>query len=196
MTSYFQYFWASLVAQTVKNLPAAQESWVRSLGWKHPLEKGTHCSILAWRIPRTEEPSGLQSIGWQRVWPDWATFTFTFILLLFLNYLFILLYTTVLVLPYIDMNPPWVHMCSHPEPLLTPSSSHLSGSSRHTSPRHPVSCIKPRLVIHFTHDNLHVLMSLSHLPLALSQWSQKTVQYICVSLAVSHTGLSLPSYIW
>ena len=48
----------SLVAQMVKNLPAMQESWVRSLGWEDPLEKGmaTHSSILAWRIPRTEEP--------------------------------------------------------------------------------------------------------------------------------------------
>ena len=45
--------WASLVAQLVKNLPAMQETWVRSLGWEDPLEKGkaTHSSILAWRIP-------------------------------------------------------------------------------------------------------------------------------------------------
>ena len=44
-----------------------QESWVRSLGQKDPLEKGmgTHCGILAWKIPRTEEPGGLKSIGWQ-----------------------------------------------------------------------------------------------------------------------------------
>ena len=49
---------ASLVAQTVKNLPAIQETWVRSLGQKDPLEKGmaTHSSILAWRIPWTEKP--------------------------------------------------------------------------------------------------------------------------------------------
>ena len=46
-------FWASLVAQTVKNLPAMQETWVRSLGWEDPLEEGmaTHSNILAWRIP-------------------------------------------------------------------------------------------------------------------------------------------------
>ena len=46
---------ASLVAQTVKNLPAVQETWVQSLGWEDPLEKGTatHSSILAWRIPWT-----------------------------------------------------------------------------------------------------------------------------------------------
>ena len=50
-----QYSWASLVAQLVKNPPAMQETWVRSLGWKDPLEKGkaTHSSILAWRIPWT-----------------------------------------------------------------------------------------------------------------------------------------------
>ena len=57
--------WASLVAQLVKNPPAMQETWVRSLGWEDPLEleKATHSSILNWRIPWTEEPGGLQSIG-------------------------------------------------------------------------------------------------------------------------------------
>ena len=56
---------ASLVAQTVKNLPAMQENWVRSPGWEDPLEKGvaTHSSIFAWRVPWTEEPDGLQSMG-------------------------------------------------------------------------------------------------------------------------------------
>ena len=50
-----QYSWASLVAQLVKNPPARQETWVQSLGWEDPLEKGnpTHSSILAWRIPWT-----------------------------------------------------------------------------------------------------------------------------------------------
>ena len=50
-----QYSWASFVAQLVKNLPAMQETWVRSLGWEDPLEKGqaTHSSILTWRIPWT-----------------------------------------------------------------------------------------------------------------------------------------------
>ena len=53
--------WASLVAQMVKNLPAVQETWVCSLGWKDPLEMGmaTDSSILAWRIPWTEQPGGL-----------------------------------------------------------------------------------------------------------------------------------------
>ena len=59
---------ASLVAQTVKNLPAMQETWVRSLGQEDPLEKemATHSSILAWRNPWIEEPGGLQSMGSQR----------------------------------------------------------------------------------------------------------------------------------
>ena len=61
--------WTSLVAQMVKNLPARQETWVPSLGGEDPLEKGlaTHSSILAWKIPWTEEPGGLQSIGSQRI---------------------------------------------------------------------------------------------------------------------------------
>ena len=51
----------SLVAQMIKNLPAMQETWVQSLGWEHPLETGmaTHSSILAWRVPWTEETGGL-----------------------------------------------------------------------------------------------------------------------------------------
>ena len=55
-----QYSWASLVAQLVKNLPAMQETWVRSLGWEELLEKGkaTHSSILAWRIPWTVWSTG------------------------------------------------------------------------------------------------------------------------------------------
>ena len=53
----------------VKNLPGMQDTWVQSLTWEDPLEKGmaTYSSILAWRIPRTKEPGGLQSVGLQRV---------------------------------------------------------------------------------------------------------------------------------
>ena len=60
------------MAQTIKNLPAMLETWVRSLGREDRLEKGlaTHSSILAWRIPLTEEPGGLQSMGSQRVEHD------------------------------------------------------------------------------------------------------------------------------
>ena len=64
--------WASLVAQRLKRLPARQETRVQSLGWEDPLEKemSTHSSILAWRIPWTEEPGRLQSTGLQRVRQD------------------------------------------------------------------------------------------------------------------------------
>ena len=62
-------FLATLVAQAVKNPPAIRETWVRFLSWEDPLEKGTttHSSILAQRIPWTEEPGELQSMGSQRV---------------------------------------------------------------------------------------------------------------------------------
>ena len=68
------------VAQMVKNPSAMQETWIWSLGWDDPLEKGMaiHSSILTWRIPWTEEPGGLQSVGSQRVGHNWATNTFTF----------------------------------------------------------------------------------------------------------------------
>ena len=77
---------ASLVAQRLKRLPAMRETWVRSLGWEDPLEKemATHSSILAWRIPWTEELGGLQSMGrkesdtterlhfkWIKLFPGW-----------------------------------------------------------------------------------------------------------------------------
>ena len=62
----------AFIAQSVKNLPAVQETWVRSLRREDPLEKemATHSSILAWKIPRTEEPGGLQSMGLQKVGHD------------------------------------------------------------------------------------------------------------------------------
>ena len=61
------WFWGDVIAQLVKNLLAMQETWVRVLGREDPLEKemATHSSILAWRIPWTEEPVGLQSVGSQ-----------------------------------------------------------------------------------------------------------------------------------
>ena len=60
-----QYSWASLGAQPVKNPPTMRETWVRSLGWEDPLEKGnaTHSSILAWRIPWTVKSMGSQRVG-------------------------------------------------------------------------------------------------------------------------------------
>ena len=64
---YVYNLWTSLVAKLVKSLPAMQETWVRFLDWEDPLEKemATHSSILVWRIPWTEEPGRLQSMGSQ-----------------------------------------------------------------------------------------------------------------------------------
>ena len=78
MLDDFQFLcppWASLVAQMVKNLPAMQEIWVQFLDWEDPLEKemATLSSTLAWRIPQTEEPGRLQSMGSQRVEHDLVT---------------------------------------------------------------------------------------------------------------------------
>ena len=72
MHTYIYFTWASLVAQMVKNLHATWETWVQSLVQEDPLEKGmgTHSSILAWKIPWTEEPGGLQSMESQRVGQD------------------------------------------------------------------------------------------------------------------------------
>ena len=69
LCNLFFWLWTSLVIPIVKNLPATWETWVQSLRWEDPLEEGmaTHSSILAWRIPWTEEPGGLQSMGPQRV---------------------------------------------------------------------------------------------------------------------------------
>ena len=74
---YHIYGRDSLVAQTVKNLLTVWETWVQSLGWKDPLEKGmaTHSSIIAWRIPWTKEPSRLQSTESQKVRHNWAPHT-------------------------------------------------------------------------------------------------------------------------
>ena len=72
---YAELLHSSLVAHMVKHLPTMQETWVQSLGWKDPLEKkmATHSSTLAWKIPWTEEPGRLQSMGSQRVRHDWVT---------------------------------------------------------------------------------------------------------------------------
>ena len=73
-------FFFSLIAELVKNPPVMQETLVQFLGQEDPLEEGmaTLSSVLAWRIPWTEEPGGLQSIGLQRVGHDRATFTLGF----------------------------------------------------------------------------------------------------------------------
>ena len=69
MGSFCREAKTSLVSQLLKSPPSMRETWVQSMGWEDPLEKemATHSSIRAWRIPWTEEPGGLQSMGSQRV---------------------------------------------------------------------------------------------------------------------------------
>ena len=110
--------------------------------------------------------------------------------LLFIIYfiLFFLLYNMVLVLSYINMNPPWVYTCSQSwTPLQLPSPYHPSGSSQCTSPKFPVSHIEPRLAIHFLCDIIHVSMTFSQimspLPLQLiNNSSQKYTSNSCSSI--------------
>ena len=101
---------------------------------------------------------------------------------------FILLNNTVLVLPYIDINPPRVYMSSQSwTPLLPPSPYNLSGSPQCTSPKHPVSCIEPRLAIHFLHDSIHVSMPFSQIiPPSPSSIESKSPFYTFVSILLSH----------
>ena len=100
--------------------------------------------------------------------------------------LFILLYNIVLVLPYIDLNPPWVYMCSPSWTPLPPSSPFCpSGSSQCTSPEHPVSCIEPGLAICFTY-NIHISMPFSKIiPPSPSPTESKRLFYTSVSLLLS-----------
>ena len=92
-----------------------------------------------------------------------------------------------MILPYIDMNPPWVYTCSPScTPLLPPSPYHPSGSFQCTSAKHPVSCIKPGLAIHFTSDIIHVSMPFSQIiPSSPSPTESKRLVYRFVSLLLS-----------
>ena len=93
-----------------------------------------------------------------------------------------------------NMNPPRVYMCSPSWTHLSPlSPHHPSRSSQCTSPKHPVSCIEPGLAIRFLYYTCFHDIPPNHPTLTLSHRVQKTVLYICVSFAVSHIGLSLPS---
>ena len=96
-------------------------------------------------------------------------------------------YNIVVVLPYFDMDPPQVYMCSpFRTPLPLPSLSHSSGSSQCTSLKHLVSCIEPGLAIYFTYDNIHVSMPFSQIiPPLPSPTESKRLFYTPVSLLLS-----------
>ena len=114
----------------------------------------------------------------------------SFIFHFFFNFYFyfILLYNTVLLLPYIDMNLPQVYMCSQSwTPLPPPSPYHLSGSSQYTSPKQPVPCIEPRLAIRFLYDIIHVSVTFMFL----------CVHLLCNSFIILHwllPSLTYPTY--
>ena len=131
---------------------------------------------------------GKRNTIWPHIYVDFLFFYFKIIIFL--------LYNIVMVLPYINKNPPWVYTCSPSwTPLPPPSSYRPSGSSQCTSSKLPVSCIEPGLAIRFLYDIIHVLMPFSQIiPHPLSHRIQKTILYISVSFAVSHTGLSLSSF--
>ena len=104
-------------------------------------------------------------------------------------FFFFELHNIVLVLPYIETNPPQAYMCSPSRTLLPPPSPHHpSGSSQCTSPKHPVSCIEPGLATHFLHDILHVTMSFSQIfPPSPSPTESIRLFYTSVSLLLSRT---------
>ena len=114
---------------------------------------------------------------------------FVCLFFLFFNFYFyfILLYNTVLVLPYIDMNPPQVYKRSQTwTPLPLPSPLHLYGSSLCTSPKHAVSWIGHRLTIRFLHDNIHVSIPFSQIiPPSPSPYESKSPLYTSVSPLLS-----------
>ena len=166
-----------------------------------------HSSTLAWKIPWTDEPGRLQFrrslsrtrlsdftfMHWRRKWQPTPVFIFFLIIFLFLKYKCIyfiwrlITFNIVLVLPYINMNPPRVYTCSQSWTLLPPPSPyHASGSSQCTSPKHPVSCTEPRLAIHFLHDIIHVSMPFSQIiPPSQSPTGSKSLFYTSVSLLLS-----------
>ena len=110
----------------------------------------------------------------------WIILSFKF------NFIF-KLYNIVLVLPYIEMNPPQAYMCSPSWTLLTPPSPyHPSGSSQCTSPKHPVSCIESGLATCFIYDIIHISMPFSQIiPPSPSPTESKRLFYTSLSLLLS-----------
>ena len=147
--------------------------------WCHPAISSCRPLLLLPSIPPSIRVFSNESTLCMR-WPEYWSFSFSiipskehpglisFIFFFNLNSFILiggwLLYNIVLVLPYINMNPPRVYTCSQSwTPLPSLSPYHPSGSSQCTSPKHPVSCTKPRLVICFLYDIIHVSMPFSQI---------------------------------
>ena len=144
---------------------------------------------------RTQELGVLQSAGAQRVRHGWERGTRRTLLLIdkvfknwfiYFNWRLITLLWWLLL--YTDMNQPWVYMCSPPWTPRTSLSSHPSGSSQHTSPEHPVSCIEPGLAICFTYGNIHVSVPFSQIiPPSPSPTKSKTLFFnLCLFWCLSY----------
>ena len=120
---------------------------------------------------------------------SYETFFWHHFLFFLLFYFIFKLYSIVLVLPNIEMNPPQVYMCSPCWTLLPPPSPYPpSGSSQCTSPKHPVLCIEPGLATRFIHDIIHVSMPFSQIsPPSLSPTESIRLIYTSVSLLLSRT---------
>ena len=164
--------------------------------------QSTGVSALASLLPKKSQgwsPSectgwiSLQSKGLSRVFSNTTVqkhqfFGAQLFIFYYLLLLLFLLYNIILVLPYINMNPLPVYMCSPSwTPLPPPSPYHSSGSSQCSIPEHPVSCIEPGLAIHFPYDILHVSMPFSKIiPPSPSPSESKSPFYTSVSLLLSH----------
>ena len=149
--------------------------WQTCFSWKHKIQSNIRLPTLKTKLNQL-----LQGF----------LFLFIFILLL----LFTLQYCIGVAI-HQHASAMGVHVFPILNPLPPPSPYHASGSSQCTSPKFLVSCIEPGLAIHFLYDIIHVLMPFSQIiPPSLSHRVQKTVLYICVSVGVSHAGLSLPSF--
>ena len=198
------FFFFFLVAQMVKNLPAMQETRRWTLGQEYPLEKGmaTHSSVLAWRIPWTEEPGRVQSMGLQRVGHDWATNTFTFFCLNSFTFFFPFIFISwrLITLQYCSgfcHTVTWIShgftCIPHPDPPLPPPSlPDPSGSSQCTSPEHLSHAsslgwwaVSPLIIYMFRCCSLET----SH-PRLLPQSPKVCSIYLCVLGDVAEDSLS------
>lgn len=139
-------FWGNIVFHSSYTISHSHQQGARVPVSPHPPQ---HCCFFVWGTFYDVSLMGMKGH-----------------LIMVCFFYFILLYNTVLVLLYINMNPPRVYTCSQSWTLLPPPSPyHLSGSPQCSSPKHPVSCIEPRLVICFLYDIIHVLM-----PFTLRIW--------------------------
>ena len=159
--------WASLVVQSVKNLLAVQETWVQSLGLEDALEKEmtTHSSTLTWKIPWTEEPGGLQSMGSQRLEHNWVP-NIPFIekhhlrLIMVTNFIFYL-YWSVIALPCcvnFSCTMKWISCrCTYILSLLSLCPPLIPPPGHHRALSWALCALQQRLTSYlFTHGSVYV----------------------------------------